>query len=115
MINKWEIIFYIDPQGSNPVQKFLDKLTKKQQSKVIRILLHIQEYGLISVIPHLKKLTGTPFWEIRILGKDNIRIFYVTFLSNKILLLHGFIKKEQKTSITDIQIALRRYKEYQPS
>ena len=30
----------------------------------MRILHVIEEYGLKSAIPHLKKLKGTPLWEI---------------------------------------------------
>lgn len=109
---KWQVIYYVDEIGNNPVKKFLDKLAKKQQGKILRIIQYIQEYGLQSVIPHIKKLTGTPFWEIRILGKDNIRIIYVLPVSNQVLVLHGFIKKKQKTPLKELEIASSRYKSW---
>jgi len=51
-------------------------------------------------------------YEIRILGKDNIRIIYVGLKSREVLVLHGFIKKRQKTSQNDIQTAVARFEEW---
>jgi phage-related protein len=59
----------------------------------------------------LKKISSTPFWEIRILGKDNARIFYITENQNTIILLHGFIKKTKKTPSKEIAITFKRYKD----
>ncbi len=106
------IYYYTSPSGENPVQKFLDSLSEKQQLKALRIIQYIRDYGLIAVIPHTKKLKGTPLWEIRILGKDNIRIIYIVPLQETVLLLHGFLKKSQKTSSRDKEIALTRFQEW---
>lgn len=106
------IYYFISKSGENPVQKFLDSLSEKQQVKVLRIVQYIKDYGLNAVIPHTKKLKGTPLWEIRILGKDNIRIIYIVPLKETVLLLQGFIKKTQKTSSRDIDIAIARYQEW---
>jgi phage-related protein len=103
------IYYYLALSGKNVVREFILSLQKNQQAKVRRILQLINEYGLVTANPHIKKLIGTPFWEIRILGKDNIRIFYVAPDINSILVLHGFIKKTQKTPSKEIQIALNRY------
>jgi phage-related protein len=92
-----KIIYYTTVQGENPISNFLDSLSSKQQS---------------SILPHVKKLVGTPFWEIRILGKDNLRIIYVSVQNDHVLLLHGFIKKTQKTSPRDIQTAILRYNDW---
>lgn len=108
----YKIYYYVSFSGENPVQKFLDSLSEKQQVKVLRIIQYIRDYGLIAVIPHTKKLKGTPLWEIRILGKDNIRIIYVIPLKETVLLLHGFIKKSQKTSSRDLDIAITRYQKW---
>lgn len=111
-MKKVNVYYYIDPQGENPISEFLDSLSKQQQSNILRILSYIQIYGLTTAIPHLKKVTGTPFWEIRILGKDNIRVIYVSIYQTDILLLHGFVKKKQKTPTRDIELALSRYQDW---
>ncbi|MBI2599898.1 type II toxin-antitoxin system RelE/ParE family toxin [Candidatus Daviesbacteria bacterium] len=109
-MDKWQVVFYISLSGNNPVQDFLDQYPDID-AKVTRILFNIKEYGLSSVIPHTKKLIGTPLWEIRILGQDSARIFYVTRKEKRILILHAFIKKTEKTPIKEINVALDRLKE----
>jgi len=71
-----------------------------------------QKYGLSSIMPHIKKLSGTPLWELRILGGDNIRIVYFIPHKEAILVLHGFVKKSQKTPEKELSLALKRYKDY---
>jgi len=109
---KTKIIYYISPSGQNYVRKFIVSLQKRQQAKIRRLLQLITEYGLSSILPHIKKLKHTPLWEIRTLGKDNIRIVYVVPYQNAILALHGFIKKTQKTPQKEIKTALKRYQEW---
>lgn len=104
-----QVLYFIASNGQNPVSSFLDSLNRNQQAKLLRIIHNIEVYGLISVIPHLKKLSNTPFWEIRVLGKDNLRVIYVIPQGKYVLLLHGFNKKSQKTPQKEIIIALERY------
>jgi len=96
----------------NPVKDFLESLDKKQKAKIFRILQNIETYGLVAVIPHIKKLSETSFWEIRVLGNDNIRILYIVPTTTSILLLHGFQKKTQKTPQKELKIAFQRYNLY---
>ncbi|OGH24277.1 MAG: hypothetical protein A3B47_04230 [Candidatus Levybacteria bacterium RIFCSPLOWO2_01_FULL_39_24] len=103
-------MYYISASGENPVRDFLDNYPKAKL-KALRILSHIEEFGLSYAIPHVKKLAGTPFWEIRILGRDSIRILYVTKHEKQILLLHAFIKKTNKTPRKEINIGLSRLSE----
>lgn len=105
---KGAVQYYLTPIGENPVMEFIDSLQKQQKAKIFRIFLTIKTYGLLAILPHTKKLTGTPLWEIRILGKDNIRILYISMEQESILVLHGFIKKKQKTPQKEINLALER-------
>lgn len=102
------VYYFVSPSGDNPVSDFLDSLSEQQQAKVLRLFHYIKLYGLSAVLPHVKKLSGTPLWEIRILGKDNIRIVYAVPLQSTVLVLHGFIKKTQKTPTKELQTALTR-------
>lgn len=108
----YTVYYYTTPLGENSTRKFIESLQEQQQRKITRILTNIEVYGLTLAIPHIKKLTGTPLWEIRVLGDDNIRIMYATILTNSILLLHGFIKKSQKTPQKEIETALSRLKDW---
>jgi phage-related protein len=102
------VVFYVSPSGRNPVSEFISSLTMKQQGKVERIFDLAESYGLTYIQPYIKKLSGFPLWEIRILGKDNIRVLYVGRNQESILILHGFVKKRQKTPLKEIKIALDR-------
>lgn len=109
-------IYYFHTQNNrNPVREFIISLQPHQQAKIRRILQTIVEYGLSTIIPHIKKLSGTPLWEIRVLGKDSIRIIYAVKTKDHIILLHGFIKKTQKTPFREIETALFRWKDWQSS
>jgi len=106
------IVYYITARGENPVKEFIESLENKQKAKIFRIFQYIEVYGLSSILPHVKKLSGGDLWEIRILGQDNIRVLYVSFGIQSILVLHGFVKKTQKTSSREIIIALKRLNQH---
>lgn len=107
-----KVIYYATINEQSPVMDFINSLNVPQRRKIIRLLTSIEEYGLTSAISHIKKLTGNSLWEIRILGQDNIRIFYCLILSDSILVLHGFLKKTQQTPAREIDTALNRFKEW---
>lgn len=113
MDEKWEIIYYETSQGKSPLCDFIQTLDTKTQNKIADILDLLEEFGTLVGPPHSKKLSGTPLWELRILGSDNIRIFYVAVVNRKFLLLHGFQKKKQKTDLKEIKTATGRLSDYQ--
>lgn len=41
--------------------------------------------------------------------KFDTEFFYFAFVGKKIILLHGFVKKTEKTPLSEINIALRNY------
>lgn len=112
MDQKWAIIYYETPQGNSPVFDFIQGLNVKAQNKIAEIFDLLEDHGILLGSPHSKKLTGTPLWELRILGNDNIRIFYVAVVNKKFLLLHGFQKKKQKTDIKEIKTAVSRLNDF---
>lgn len=107
----WRVIYYTTRSGNNPVRDFLDSCSERQQAKVLGVVENIESYGLQSVVQHLRKLKPYSLWEIRIPGRDNIRVIYVVPLAETVLLLHGFIKKSQDTSSREIAIAQKRLSE----
>jgi phage-related protein len=61
--------------------------------------------------PYVKHLEG-PVWEMRMKGKDGIaRAAYITATGRRVVVVHVFPKKTQKTQRREIEIALRRAKE----
>ena len=61
--------------------------------------------------PYVKHLEGS-LWEMRLKGKDGIaRAAYVTAMGKRVVVVHVFGKKTQKTPRREIDMALRRAKE----
>lgn len=112
MEEKWKIEIYKTATDKSPVDEFVDKLDVKGQNKILQVLGLLKEFGINLGMPHSKKVIGTPLWELRVLGSDNIRIFYVAQSGKTFLILHGFQKKKQKTDKKEIKIALDRLLDY---
>ena len=81
-------------------------------------LLHIAEM-MIAVgpqrmrEPHVKPLRDK-LWEMRMSGRDGIgRAIYVLAKDRRIVVLHAFVKKTQKTPPQAIRLARARAKEIQ--
>ena len=79
-----------------------------------RIVELIQEHGLERVRePYLKHLEG-PLWEMRLKGRSGIaRAIYVTASGMRIVIVHVFAKKTQKTPRKEIIRALKKAREVQ--
>ena len=113
MDRQWKIMLYESTTGDKPVEKFIKSLEEKGQAKIHNAIELLKEYGMRLGSPHSKKLLGTSLWELRILGTDSIRIFYIAISGLRFLLLHGFKKKTRKTLIKEIHIAQNRLREFQ--
>jgi len=107
----FNVSFYTLSGKASPIKIFLDSSQPKLRVKILRQLKYIEEYGLNPIIPNIKKIINTPLWELRILGKDNIRIICVSLPKKEIKVIHVFRKKKQKTPINELNISLRRLKE----
>jgi phage-related protein len=61
--------------------------------------------------PHTQAM-GSGLFELRLKGAEGIaRVFYCTLVGKRIVMLHSFIKKTQKTPANDLHLAINRMKE----
>ena len=61
--------------------------------------------------PHTEAF-GEGLFELRLKGADGIaRVFFCTLIGRRIMMLHSFIKKSQKTPIRELEVARKRMKE----
>jgi phage-related protein len=102
----WKIILFESRRGDKPVEEFINSLSNSTAAKVAHNLDLLESYGYQLGMPHVKKIHKEIF-ELRIRGIDEIRVLYV-FHKNRIVLLHGFKKKSQKTPEKEILTALKR-------
>ncbi len=69
------------------------------------------EFGSNLGMPHTKAIEGGLF-ELRVKGKEGIaRVFYCTRVEKRIVMLHVFVKKTQKTPKKELKLAIQRMKE----
>lgn len=87
------------------VNDFIKSIDKVPRAKLAKIIDLLEEFGNKLGMPHSKYISRN-LYELRIRGKQEIRVFYC-FGNNSAFLLHGFIKKSQKTPIHEIEQAIR--------
>lgn len=94
------------------VKASIDALPLDIRASFQRIVELIQAHGLERVRePYVKHLEGS-LWEMRMKGKSGIaRACYVTAVGKRIVVVHVFVKKTQKTPRRELELALRRAKE----
>ena len=102
--------FYQNERGTEPVRDWLKELTKADR-RIIGNDIATVEYGFPVGMPVCRPL-GAGLWEVRC-NLTGGRIARVIFSLNagQMLLLHGFIKKTQKTPPDAIALARQRQKE----
>ncbi len=87
---------------------FLTTLEKPTIAKMLRTLDLLEMFGNKLGMPHSKSLQHGLF-ELRIRGAQEVRVIY-TFHKNTIVLLYGFVKKTNKISKKDFEVALKNKK-----
>ena len=102
--------FYRTPQGAEPVRDFILTLPREDR-RIIGADIATVEYGWPVGKPTCAPL-GLGLWEVRsTLATRRIARVIFTLHDNQMVLLHGFIKKTQKTPPGDLDIARKRMKE----
>lgn len=112
----WEIIIYAKENGREPVTEFIQSLPAKHQAKAIWEIDLLEEHGDRLQKPYVDSISGEKYkglMELRVqFGGDISRIFYFTHVKNKIVLLHGFVKKDMKTPKRELDTALEYMKDF---
>lgn len=87
----------------------LEALPVAGLARLRRIVERIQALGLENVgEPHVKYLEGK-IWEMRAKAADGtVRAAYVTVVGRRVVIVHAFIKKSQKTPKRNLEIARAR-------
>lgn len=108
--------FYRTAGGAESARDWLKCLTK-QDRKIIGTDIKTAEYGWPLGMPLCRSISSHKgLWEIRsnLSGKRISRVLFCTH-DNQLVLLHGFIKKSQKTPRSDLDLAKERMKKVRAS
>ncbi|MEQ1739136.1 MAG: type II toxin-antitoxin system RelE/ParE family toxin [Methyloglobulus sp.] len=109
-MKKIPVVFYENASGHQPVREWLKELDPDDR-RVIREDIATVEYGWPIGMPTCRPL-GQGIWEVRsTLPSHKIARVLFGRVEGHMVLLHGFIKKSQKTPDGDLQLARKRLKE----
>lgn len=100
--------FYATEHGNEPVREWLKSLSIFDRKRIGEDIKTVQ-FGWPLGMPLVKHLDGN-IWEVRVnLSKSIARVLFVLD-KNSMILIHGFIKKQQKTLKSDLDLAKDRVK-----
>lgn len=106
----YQIYFYKDKNGNEPVVEYMAELARKKDkdsriklNKISDYIEMLSQYGIKAGEPYIKHLDGE-IWELRPLKN---RILFVGWAGGSYVLLHHFMKKTQKTPKREIEKAKR--------
>jgi len=103
---KWTITYY-----NEPLQEEILALPAGLLGRYLRYTDRMEIHGPDLGMPHTRAM-GNGLFELRIKAPEGIaRVFYCTVVDKRIVILHQFIKKTQKTPPKDLALARRRMKE----
>lgn len=110
---EFRIKYYKDSSGKSPIGEFLLELKRSNNPLAEQTLKGLEKLRNRNYHKEpLSKYLESGLWELRIrAGTDILRIVYSFSKGRIIILLHIFIKKQQKTPGRELEIARKRLKE----
>lgn len=107
---KISVVFFKTESGKEPVKSWLQSLDDEEKKTIGRDIKTV-EYGWPIGMPTCRGL-GKGLYEVRSsLPTDKIARVIFCVSEGYMILLHGFIKKDQKTPKSEIDLALKRKKQ----
>lgn len=106
-----EAVFYRTDTGNEPVREWLKQLTKEQR-RVIGEDINVVQFGWPLGMPLVRKIEAD-LWEVRSRLASGIARVLFTVGGTRMVLLHGFIKKSQRTPQDDLMTARTRLRHWQ--
>jgi len=109
----WSIEFYLTASGASPVEEFLSGLDPKTVARFDWSIEQLRVRNVQAGEPLVRHLEGK-IWELRRESQTTIyRLLYAFLPERRIMLLHGFVKKTQKTPRREIETAQARLADLQ--
>ena len=105
-----KVVFFKTDTGNEPVREWLKTLSK-EDCKIIGTDILTVQYAWPVGKPLVDNL-GDGLWEVRSRLDNRIARTLFVMVNQEIILLHGFIKKQQKTPPDELELAKKRKKQY---
>ena len=101
-----KVLFFRTGSGNEPVREWLQEQSKKVRLTVGSDIRTVQVKGPVIGMPLVRSLGGG-LWEVRSTEGVEYRVFFFV-LDGTMYLLHGIIKKTQRTAQGDLDLARER-------
>jgi phage-related protein len=109
---KVPLVFYRTPAGTEVVRNWLRGLNEGDRNAIGQDLMRVQYRWPVGM--PLCRPMGDGLWEVRSdLPSDRISRVLFSVQQEKILVLHGFIKKSEETPDADLALARKRKREFE--
>lgn len=109
---KIPVVFYSTRAGKEVVRDWLRELDEGDRNAIGQDMMRVQ-YRWPVGMPLCRSL-GDGLWEVRCdLPSNRIARVLFCIAEDKIVALHGFIKKTQKTPDADLALARKRKREFE--
>jgi phage-related protein len=103
---KLDVLFFRTEQGNEPVREWLLSLAREERKIIGDDVLKVQYCWPIGM-PLVGKM-GKGLWEVRSRLGDRIARVMFCVEGRTMVLLHGFVKKTQKTPKHELDLAIKR-------
>jgi len=104
------VVFFRTDAGNEPVREWLRGLSKEDRKAVGADILAVQYAWPVG--KPLVDYLGNGIWEVRSRLENRIVRTLFVIVDEEIVLLHGFLKKQQKTPQQELDLAKKRKKLY---
>src|SRR5438093_12512195 len=101
---EWVVESYLDERGHSPVREFIQSLDEKTQARLADLIEYVRVHNIQAREPYVKKISGKLYEMRETSDKNAYRIFYFTAVGKRIVLLHAFQKKSQRTPKREIEV-----------
>ena len=109
---KMPVVFYRTGAGAEVVKEWLRKLNDVDRGAIGQDLMRVQYRWPVGM--PLCRALGNGLWEVRsTLPGNRIARTMFSIANDRIVVLHGFIKKTQKTPDEELALARKRKKEFE--
>lgn len=105
-----KVVFYRSETGNEPAREWL-KVLPRDDKRQIGEDIKTAQIGWPLGMPLIRKI-DKDLWEVRTRLTDGIARVLFTVDGEYMILLHGFIKKSQKTPQNELKTALNRLGNY---
>ena len=105
----WQLVFFVDGHNNEPAKDFILQQPDGAIAEILHVFKLLRQFGTTLSMPCVRKIHESGVRELRVKhGSDIYRILFCADKGHKFILLHAFLKKEDKLVKTDVNLAIQR-------